>query len=202
MSPADIGRSYDQIAHQWLEPHLQHNGVAAFQRALQFVDAGQPLSALDVGCGCNSRFADLLHGRGFQVEGVDVSAEMISLARKKSPEGVFHLADICTWTLPRQYDFISAWDSTWHLPLKEQAPVLEKLCAGLAPGGVLIFTTGGLDAAGEKHDASMGVPVFYSVLGIPEMLRLLHAFGCVCRHLEYDQWPEKHLYVIAQKARL
>ncbi|HEY1050835.1 MAG TPA: class I SAM-dependent methyltransferase [Prosthecobacter sp.] len=200
MLPSEIARSYDQIAHQWLEPRLRTNGIAAFQRALQFIDAKAPHFALDVGCGCNTRFTHLLHSQGFQVEGVDVSPEMIALAKKNCPEGSFHLADISTWELPRQYDFISAWDSTWHLPLAEQAPVLEKLIAGLAPGGVLIFTTGGLDAPEEKHDASMGVPVFYSVLGIPETLRLLAENGCISRHLEYDQWPEKHLYVVAQKS--
>ncbi|MGM0632082.1 MAG: hypothetical protein ACQETO_02810 [Pseudomonadota bacterium] len=33
-----------------------------------------------------------------------------------------------------------------------------------------------------------------------DLLSLLGTFGCVCRHLEYDQYPEKHLYVIAQKS--
>lgn len=199
MLPAEIARSYDQIARQWLEPHLQTNGIAAFQRALQFVGTESPRFALDVGCGCNPRFLDLLQAQGFRVEGVDISAEMISLARQNRPQATFHLADISTWDLPRQYHFISAWDSTWHLPLAEQAPVLKKLIAGLVPGGVLILTTGGLDAPAEKHDSSLGVPVSYSVLGIPALLLLLDESNCICRHLEYDQWPEKHLVVVAQK---
>ncbi len=29
---------------------------------------------------------------------------------------------------------------------------------------------------------------------------LLAEAGCICRHLEYDQYPELHLYIIAQKA--
>jgi hypothetical protein len=32
-----------------------------------------------------------------------------------------------------------------------------------------------------------------------DRLQLLARFGCVCRHLEYDQYPEQHLRVIAQK---
>ena len=70
---------------------------------------------------------------------------------------------------------------------------------GLTPGGILIFTTGGLDEPTEKVDSSMGPPVYYSVLGIPQTLRLIDECGCVCRHLEYDQYPESHLYVIVQK---
>ncbi len=197
MQPEEIGRSYDEIAPGWLEAHLQSNGIAQHERALAFVT--QRGTALDVGCGCNGRFEDLLMRRGFAVEGVDVSERMIALARERMPGVRFYHADICGWELPRQYDFITAWDSIWHLPLVMQEPVLRKLCAGLAPGGVLIFTTGGLDGPEEKRDSTMGPPVYYSVLGIPRTLELLEKFGCVCRHLEYDQHPESHLYLIAQK---
>ncbi len=115
------------------------------------------------------------------------------------PQIVFHHADICRWELPRQYDFISAWDSLWHVPLAAQPSVTRKICDGLASNGVFIFTTGGIDEPGQKEDSSMGPPVYYSVLGIPETLRLLTQYGCVCRHLEYDQYPEKHVDIIAQK---
>jgi len=102
--------------------------------------------------------------------------------------------------LPKKYDFISAWDSTWHLPLALQEPVLEKISAGLAPGGIHLFTTIGFDEPGDHGDSGqMGIPLAYGTLGIPRLLELLPKFGCVCRHLEYDQYPEKHLVVIAQK---
>jgi SAM-dependent methyltransferase len=126
---------------------------------------------------------------------------MIALARQRHPDISFYHADICTWNVPRKYDFISAWDSIWHVPLDMQEPVMQKICEGLTNDGVFIFTTGGLDKAEEKYDSCMGPPIYYSVLGIPKTLELLAKFGCVCRHLEYDQYPEKHLYIIAQKMR-
>lgn len=168
------------------------------KRAIQFTKTRE--QALDVGCGCSGRFVELLKRDGFHVEGVDVSKEMIALARKRQPDVTFHHAEISEWALPRSYDFIAAWDSTWHLPLALQEPVLTKLCAGLKPGGVFIFTTGGLDAPSEKWDSSMGPPVYYGVLGVPKTLEVLHGCGCICRHLEYDQPPEKHLYIIAQRS--
>ncbi|MDB6007076.1 MAG: tam 2, partial [Prosthecobacter sp.] len=185
------------IAHVWQEPHIQTQGLAQFERAISFTTHHG--HALDIGCGSSTRFLDLLLKHGFHVEGLDVSERMIALARQGRPEIMFHHADISTWELPQSYDFISAWDSIWHLPLAAQEPVLRKICAGLAPGGVFIFTTGGLDGPEEKLDSSMGPPVHYSVLGIPRTLELLHQCGCVCRHLEYDQHPEKHLFIIAQK---
>lgn len=210
MTPRETGRSYDQIADVWNgETFNRRNGIAAHERALAFLGdglgnhgdlVGKPKHAIDLGCGCSGRFVDLLLARGFEVEGVDVSARMIELARARHPQVTFHHADVCEWMFPHGYDFITGWDSLWHLPLAQQEPVMRKILAALKPGGVFIFTTGGLDQPEEKTDAAMGPIVYYSVLGIPRTLALIAECGCVCRHLEYDQWPEKHLVVIVQRA--
>ena len=88
----------------------------------------------------------------------------------------------------------------WHVPLAEQEPVLTKLCRGLSPGGVLVFTTGGTDAPSEKQDSCMGPPMYHATLGISKTLQVLAESGRTCRHLEYDQYPELHAYIIAQRA--
>jgi 2-polyprenyl-3-methyl-5-hydroxy-6-metoxy-1,4-benzoquinol methylase len=198
MQPAEIADSYDSIAHRWLEPHLNMNGIRQHERALQFRQKGG--LALDVGCGCNGRFNRLLQSQGYQVEGLDISSEMISLAKKHNPNSTYYHADVCTWIPTKQYDFISAWDSIWHVPIDCSQTVLLKLIGALNPGGVFIWTTGGLDGPEEKRDSCMGPPMYYSVLGIPKTLQIIADAGCVCRHLEYDQFPEKHVYLIAQKA--
>lgn len=199
MLPSEIANSYNQIADRWSSNNFPPtNGIAQHERAIAFLQ--QKRHALDIGCGSSGRLIDLLWRHGFAVEGLDVAQRMIELAQARHPTVTFHHADICQWPLPRQYDLITAWDSIWHIPLAAQEPVLRKLMQGLAPGGILIFTTGGLDEPTEKTDSSMGVPVYYSVLGIPHLLRLIDRCGCVCRHLEYDQYPELHLYLIVQKS--
>ena len=70
---------------------------------------------------------------------------------------------------------------------------------GLAPGGVIVFTTGGTDAPGEVRDAAMGVPMYHSTLGVPDTLRAIYDAGCILRHFEFDQFPEGHVYIIAQR---
>ncbi len=198
MHPTIVAKSYDQIAGHWAGAKFNRaNGIPQHKRALQFTTRRS--RALDVGCGSSGRFIDLLTAEGFEIEGVDLSAEMLRLARIKHPDVVFYHADICTWEPTRRYDFITAWDSVWHVPLDYQGAVLKKFCGALSDGGVFIWTTGGLDAPEEKRDSAMGPPMYYSVLGISETLRVLAEAGCVCRHLEYDQFPEKHVFIIAQK---
>lgn len=197
MQPHEIAKSYDAIATRWLEPHLASNGIRQHEHALKFRQGGG--AAIDVGSGCNGRFARLLLEQGYEVECLDLSAEMLALAKERVTEATYLQTDVCEWVPGKSYDFITAWDSIWHVPLTECENVLRKLCGALAPGGVFISTTGGVDRPEEKHDSSMGVPVSYSALGVPGTLRVIADAGCVCRHLEYDQLPESHVWFVAQK---
>ncbi len=198
MEPRQTAASYDKLAHHLADgAFLAKNGIAQHERAIQF-SRGSGF-AIDIGCGSNGRIIDLLLARGFEVEGLDISPEMLARAKQRHPNVLFHHADVCTWKLPRRYDFISAWDSIWHVPLDRQAAVLEKLCANLNLGGVLIFTTGGTDTPGHVTNPYQGQPLYHAALGIPKLLRLIDGLGCICRHLEYDQHPEGHLYLIIQK---
>jgi predicted TPR repeat methyltransferase len=195
-----IAAAYDQLAERWRDDVFDPaNGIGQHERALAFLSQAGEGWALSVGCGCNTRFNPLLRAHGLQVEGVDISARMIELARAADPAVVLHQADIVGWAPPRSYRLISAWDSIWHVRLDEQRPLMRKLMAALDPGGVLIFSAGGLDRPDEHVDATMGPEVYYGTLGISGLLEVVNEAGCVCRHLEFDQYPEQHLVVIAQR---
>jgi 2-polyprenyl-3-methyl-5-hydroxy-6-metoxy-1,4-benzoquinol methylase len=198
MKPRDIGKAYDKITHLWEgEDFDRNNGIAQHKRTLKFVkNKGK---ALDIGCGCSGRIIDLLLTEGFSPQGLDISEKMLQLARKRHPDLVFHQQDICEWEIQDKYDFISAWDSIWHIPVQQQAWVLNKLVSSLNKGGVLIFSFGGTDEQSEHNDSSMGPEVYYSTLGVNRFINLLIDLGCVCRHLEYEQYPDLHAYLIVQK---
>lgn len=198
MHPREIASHYDALALWYQENVGAGYGVAQLERALRFATRRGP--ALDVGCGSEGRFLGIFKREGFQPEGLDISGKMIELARPRHPGLIFHHADICEWEPPRAYDFISAWDSTFHLPLESQEPVLRKLCAALSPGGLLLFTCGGTER-GEITGSFGGRTFGYSTLGVNGFLRLLASFGCDCLHLEHDQYPESHVSIIARKTK-
>ena len=198
MKPVDIGKAYNQITHLWESGDFnRENGIEQHKRAIAFVE--NKGLALDVGCGSTGRIIDLLLAEGFESEGLDVSDEMLRLAKIKHPDITFYQEDICEWSLPKKYDFITAWDSIWHIPLNQQVNVLTKLLSSLSSGGVFIFSCGGVDEEGEHTDDTMGVDVSYSSLGVNGFLKVFKDAGCVCRHMEYDQYPELHTYFIVQK---
>jgi SAM-dependent methyltransferase len=200
MKPEETGSHYNRIALWWQKQHLHSTyGLAPLEQAIKFTE--NKSTALDIGSGSSGRFIDVLIKNGFTPTGVDISAEMISLARKRHPDVAFYAEDICTWQLPRKYDLISAWDSTFHLPIAEQKPVLKKMCDGLNSKGVVLFTCGGGIGPEEISDGFQGEAFDYSTLGVNEFLRLIIEFGCTCKHVEYDQFPENHVYIIAQRAQ-
>ncbi|MFK7889924.1 MAG: class I SAM-dependent methyltransferase [Granulosicoccus sp.] len=199
MKPSDIGEAYDQITGIWESDNFNRkNGIEQHKKAIAFVKKRG--KALDVGCGCTGRLIDLLVDSGFVPEGVDVSTKMLALAKERHPDIHFHQQDICTWEIPDKYDFITAWDSIWHIPLDQQRKVITKLVSSLENNGVLIFSFGGTDEEGDQIDNAMGPDMYYSTLGVSGILKLFIELGCTCRHLEYDQYPEVHTYLIVQKA--
>lgn len=196
MEPFVTRANYDAIAQWYRENVSPTYGLAPLDRALRF--APEHGRALDVGCGSQGRFIERLIIHGYTTEGLDISPQMIALAREACPDAVFHTVDICEWEPVGRYEFISAWDSTFHLPMDRQEPVLRKLCAALAPGGVLLFTCGGGEP--DKISGAFAGQTFeYSTLGVERFVAILADAGCFCRHVEYGQWPEKHVVVIAQK---
>ncbi len=196
MEPRQTAAHYDRIA-RWIQQSTGATyGLAALRRALTF--SAKTGRALDVGCGPPVLFLPLLDGEGFAGEGLDIAAVLVCVAGAPTPGAAFHHADICEWEFPRAYDLITAWDSTFHLPLDRQEPVLRKLCAALAPGGVLLFTCGG-GPPGEISGEMQSLRFEYSSLGPERNVALLAEAGCLCRHVEYDQWPEGHVVIIAQR---
>jgi hypothetical protein len=81
-----------------------------------------------------------------------------------------------------------------------QEPVMKKLCNALNPDGILMFTCGGGSGQSEVSGSFQGQNFDYSTLGVDAFLGILSENHCTCVHLEYDQHPENHVYMIAQKA--
>lgn len=197
MEPTNLGKKYDKIAQWWHDSHANSDyGVQQIEKALTFCTRYE--KALDVGCGAGGRLIQVLENRGFSITGIDISAEMVKLAQQNHPEQHFDVQDICTWETEETFDFIIAWDSIFHLPLNAQKSVIAKLCHFLAPQGVLIYTLG--NATGEHTTTWHNDEFYYSSIGINENLLSLINHQLLILHLELDQFPEKHVYVIAQKS--
>ncbi|HEV2800797.1 MAG TPA: methyltransferase domain-containing protein [Pyrinomonadaceae bacterium] len=94
--------------------------------------------ALEIGCG-TGEFSRLLAARAERVLAIDLSTQMIRLARERSklyPNIDFVNADVLTYQLPRDhFDCIATLTTLHHLPLEI---ILRRIHEALRPGGVFL----------------------------------------------------------------
>lgn len=95
---------------------------------------------LDLCCGTGHGTKVMLE-RGYRVDGLDGSEEMIRFAREKAPEGNFIIDDVRTFKSPPIYDgVISLFDSLNHvMNLDELALTFRNVYATLVGGGIFLF---------------------------------------------------------------
>jgi SAM-dependent methyltransferase len=130
----DLKQTYDRIASDWDRDHKDDAWwKEEIEQYLRFVPAGG--SILDLGCGPGHKSA-FFASRGFAVTGVDLSSEMIALAKRDVPEATFEVLDM--YELPligKSFDSVFACASLLHIPKKDTLHILLSIAAVLASGG-------------------------------------------------------------------
>ena len=93
---------------------------------------------LEIGCG-TGEFSRMLAARAERVLAIDLSPQMIRLARQHSklyPNVDFVTGDVMTCQLPdNQFDCIATLTTIHHLPMES---ILRKIREALKPGGVFV----------------------------------------------------------------
>jgi SAM-dependent methyltransferase len=97
----------------------------------------EPGVALDAACG-TGRFAEFLARRGHRVIGVDSSPDMLAYARRRVPDGEFHVGELDQLPLPDDsVDVVVCALALEHLPLQ---PAFAEFARVLRPGGDLVIS--------------------------------------------------------------
>jgi SAM-dependent methyltransferase len=97
-----------------------------------------PRSVLDAGCG-TGRVAVELAARGMEVAGVDVDPAMLDVARAKSGDVAWTLADLAEVDLGRRFDVVvMAGNVMIFLAPGTEAAVVANLGRHVRPGGALV----------------------------------------------------------------
>lgn len=209
-APHAGGRSaaevFDEVGARYEEVFADVPGqLAALDWLVECLPAGARV--LDVGSGTGRPTAERLVRAGFDVTGIDVSAEMVRVARERVPGARFQQADVRTFDAPEGgYDAVCSFFPLLVMDQPEVAASLTRMASWVAPGGALALATVPGDIRGLDI-VWMGHPVTVSSLSAAEHLRLLRAAGLEVVHHHTalyrphgpDAQPEEHLYVHARR---
>lgn len=132
---------------------------------------------LDVGCGVGDSVAYFLK-RGFRTEGIDLSEDMIRLAKEHAPKGKFKVLDMRKMKYRKSsFDGVYAFQSLVHLKKKDVSPVLKKFNRILKPNGILFLALQKGRGEGEVYWELAGQKIFINRYGFKEIEKLLRDNG-------------------------
>jgi len=102
-----------------------------------FIENLKGKKILDVGCG-HGRDARYLSERGFEVVGIDLSRNLLKIARRMAPKAKFLLMDMRDLKFgDEEFDGIWSCASFLHIPKREALETLREFRRVLKPGGLL-----------------------------------------------------------------
>lgn len=162
---------------------------------------------LDVGCGLGID-AGYMTSKGFKVIGIDLSKEMIKLAKQKFPKIDFRITDMRQLMFePNSFDGIFVAYSLIHIPKKDVPATLKRLYKFLKPNSTVYFAV----HEGKSQEIFMTEPlkpderIFLNIFSSKEIKELIKKTGFSIIY-EYQRKPKKKeefnftkLFILAKK---
>lgn len=145
--------AYDLVAEDYAKLLRGELDGKPLDRAILavFAEAARQLAeaeVADVGCG-PGRITDYLRSLGVAAFGIDLSAEMVAVARRDYPGVRFWQGSMLDLKLPEaSLAGLLAWYSIIHLPPAELPGIFAQFFRVLRPGGQLLLA---FQAGKEKH---------------------------------------------------
>ena len=173
-----VGRGYDEIADRFAAWKDQIAGDPRDDWTAELTALlSEGARVVDLGCGAGLPSTKLLADAGYEVTGVDISAEQLQRARKNVPSGHFVHADIAELELePASVDAVTAYYSLNHFPRDILGPLLARISGWLTPDGLLLAAFGAHDTPDWKGEW-LGTTMFFSSWDPETNRRLIRAAG-------------------------
>ena len=152
--------TYNKIAKEYTEKVKGMVPMDEFKKFINYVPFG---NILDIGCGSGVATRNLQE-KGLQVYGIDLSDELINIAREESPNSKFRKMDMLKMSFPHEmFDGIWHVASLLHLEKKYVPIALFEANRALKPEGIMYLSIKEGESEGlEKDERCGGLPKYYS----------------------------------------
>ena len=147
MNQQDVIAFFDRLAPGWDADMIRDDGIIT--TILDHAGVAAGMDVLDVACGTGVLFPDYLQRNVGSLTAVDISPEMVKIARSKFPQVTVLCGDVQTVDFGRQFDAIMIYNAFPHFP--EPEALIATLSNLLKPGGTLTVAHGMSRAAIDRH---------------------------------------------------
>ena len=147
MNQQDVIAFFDRLAPGWDADMIKDDAIV--QTILENAGIAAGMDVLDVACGTGVLFPDYLNRQVASLAAIDISPEMVKIAKDKFPQVTVYCGDVLTADLGRKFDAIMVYNAFPHFPDPEA--LIAKLSGLLNPGGTLTVAHGMSRAAIDRH---------------------------------------------------
>jgi ubiquinone/menaquinone biosynthesis C-methylase UbiE len=157
---------------------------------------------LDMGCG-SGLVAKFLMDRGIKVIGIDVSRNMVNLARKSAPAAKFYKIDMTRMRFAdNEFDGVVALYSIIHVPRTHHARIFKEINRITKSDGIVLLSVGGSDLENYIDDNWMnwGSKMYWSHFDKNTNLGLVKkaGFEIISCRLSGEE-GDKHPFILARR---
>lgn len=146
MKKQDVIDFFDRLAPGWDADMVKSDAIIG--KILDGAEVSAGKRVLDVACGTGVMIPYYLD-QGAEVSAIDISPEMVRIAREKFPDISIFCGDVETTAFDDKFDCIVVYNAFPHFPEPEQ--LIRRLSGLLAPGGTLTVAHGMSRAHIDSH---------------------------------------------------
>ncbi len=138
MEQQEVIRFFDRCAPFWDADMVRNEPV--LQTILDNAGIRSGIDVLDVACGTGVLFPDYLQRGVASLTAIDISPEMVKIAREKFPQLNILCGDAETAEFAHPFDAVVIYNAFPHFP--EPARLIERLAKWVRPGGRMTVAHG------------------------------------------------------------
>jgi 2-polyprenyl-3-methyl-5-hydroxy-6-metoxy-1,4-benzoquinol methylase len=190
---ASTGEFYNKTAKEYAQTYGydEHLALPSLKDFLTLLPAHAKV--LDVGCG-GGQDSKFLADNDCSVLGIDISKEMIKLAKKHAPEADFKVTDVIDLPARIKYDGIWCCRVFHHIAINDQEKFVHKLHMLLKKNGVLYITS----VVSDKEDYETNEDVIRKRLTEKSFKKLMTKNGFKILEFKY-RFGKKAMDMFAKK---
>lgn len=172
MVKEDVINFFDELAHTWDDEQIRNEDV--IRLILEKGGIKKDIDVLDVACGTGVLFPDYLNLGVASVTGIDISSEMVNVAKHKFPDIEIICGDAETYCFEKQYDAVMLYNAFPHFPNPDM--LFVNLYKVLKVGGRFSIAHGLSEVELQKCHSSRASQVSVVLPGKEKLAELMSSF--------------------------